>query len=1295
MKARITLLLCLSLCVIGTQVWGQGGTSSIVGTVQDGTGAVIVGAKVAVKNQANGLTYSTTTTSAGTYKLDALPPGQYTVTVSHSGFQTLVATNNVVSVGVPVVVNLVLKVGRTAEVVEVQGSYQRIETTSATVSDVITGTEVVSLPLNGRNPLGLITLEPGLVQRTNNSTGSGTHVFGSRDRSHNVTIDGIDANESSVPNPQSNLYRLNPDNVEEFRVVTHNATPETGRNSGANVSIATRTGTNELHGDIFYFNRNTALNANEWFNNYDGLPRPVLLMHQFGTDLGGPIIKDKTHWFFSYQGARIAQTMPINAAYGSVWVYNQDLYRNGNFRYFKADPNNPLVIDNTTIKGNSYLLVDPTTGQLRPEVPVCATGTQLGCVATFNIFTADTARGGAGLDPLISAMLGKLPAPNTYSGVGDGLNYGGFDWNPPSRFSGPHFLGKIDHKLGENDTLFGTFLNADWNTKEGDFTNARPQVLPGFPPEGTVSRNTQLLSVNERHVFSPSMVNELTIGFSRFRFDFPMAENNPPSQPPLPYGQDCWSPVSFRTATMPYCNAPMTHRAVVNYQLNDNFGVTRGPHYLRTGFSMRLYQHNDFRGPVGGFNIAPTIIFNPYVSGSYNIARDAGFTRPSGISSGDWNRLRRAATELLGIPAYINEGFVLNPATGQYVYSPGRLHTRLRQFNAYGQDEWKARRNLTVNYGVRWEMNMAPSDAGGAVYVPDHPVDGSAGRVTYVKSDHWYERNNALAFAPRVGLAWSPNEKTVVRAGYGLAFDTISTFQATAIGGKVPGSILQVKQPITGTAIDNRLSAVMAQYNPFTLPVPTTAPNFSPDPLPRGSVPDVGAFAPNLRMPTVHEWSLTIQRELPWRMVGQVGYIGKRGTRLFRPFDINQVGVEQAGFLDAFNVAYNNVHNGCNWDGTVPTQSPISGIPVCGAAGPTPTLLVQLGGRSAAMTDMNTYSGLGAAAEVANLLDARSTASGGQLIVANGFPANYFRPNPQFGQIFYMDNSGDSYYHGMIAQLRRRFEKGLEFGLVYTWSRSIDDQSIDPVGSTSGGGLSTTSSRSPTDAFRPWVDRAVSDFNNTHVFTAHYVYELPLGKGQTFLGGSPAWLNHIVGGWQMTGMYTWQSGEPFTLNSGVRTVNTIKESRAVIVGQMPDARSLKWVPGIKGPVYWQASDFDYVTNCRSFVGVDGKVCVPPPGSYGGSRNAVLGPGFWNFDFGVTKNFAVTERVKLQFRTEFFNLFNHPNFENPRNATSGSPGIMSSAFGWSCCGTASLPSSATIISVGEPYRVVQFGIKLSF
>src|SRR5262249_37542814 len=231
------LVLSLSLvCLLAAIGWSQVSTSSITGTVQDSSGAFIAGAKVSAVNEATGVNYETTTTGKGDYTISALPPGNYTINISHQAFRTLTSAHNVLQVGVPLVVNGTLQVGTASEVIQVEATQERIETTNAMISDVVTQKETVTLPLNGRNPLALITLEPGLTQRTTAGAGSGTHVFGSRDRAHNLTIDGIDANESSVPNPQSNIYRLNPDNTQEFRVVTHNATSEFGRNSGANVA---------------------------------------------------------------------------------------------------------------------------------------------------------------------------------------------------------------------------------------------------------------------------------------------------------------------------------------------------------------------------------------------------------------------------------------------------------------------------------------------------------------------------------------------------------------------------------------------------------------------------------------------------------------------------------------------------------------------------------------------------------------------------------------------------------------------------------------------------------------------------------------------------------------------------------------------------------------------------------------------------------------------------------------------------------------------------------------------------
>ncbi len=1279
MRVHKMAVIALAIVLGVVAAWAQVSSSSITGLVQDTTGAVIIGAKVAAKNEGTGVVYETTTTTAGTFALNALPPGQYTLTVTHPGFQTFSSPGNALTVGAPLVINAALKVGAVTEVVEVASAYQRLETTHAMMSDVVTQRAVVELPLNGRNPLNLIVLQPGLVQRTTGAAGSGTHVFGSRDRAHNVTIDGIDANESSVPNPQSNLHRLNPDNVQEYRVVTHNATPEFGRNSGANVAVATRAGTNGLHGDVFWFHRNTVLNANEWFNNFEGQERPTLLLNQFGADVGGPILKNRTFFFGSYQGNRIKQTQPISQSFGIPSVYSSTL-KSGVFRYFINDPASPLVLDGVTITRNSPRLVDPRTGVLRTEVPLCTATRTRGCVASYNIFANDPLRIGG--DPNILSMVSGFPLPNNFS-VGDGLNTGGYSWNPPARFTGPHYMGRIDHQFNDNNNIFARYLWSDWNTNEGDFLNSRPSVFPGFAPLGEVFRSSKNLAVSYRRVISPRLVNEFTTGFSQFNFLFSLTESNTKLgvQPP-PYGQECFGADSLSLTDTPYCNTPHTQRAVTNLQFIDNLAYTRGSHTFRLGFNFRLYRHNDERGVPGGFNMSPTIVFSRTI-------RDAGLPAPTGINATDSNNLQQAMVELLGIPARVNQVFQADMKNDVFIPDLFTLGTRAKQYNVYFQDEWRLRPSLTVTYGLRWELNPAQTDGAGRVFVPNKSVDGSQGPVTYVKSDHWYDRTNALAFAPRVGFAWAPGGKTVFRLGYGLAFDTISTFQVTAVGGKVPGSVLQcqvnvqasaqISAPCTDIPNDIRLPQLLQLFKPFALGTPAAKPStqLGPPSRPFGAAPNVGAFDPNLKIPTVHEWSLTIQRELPKNFVAQVGYIGKRGLRLLRGYDLNQLRVDQPGLRESFVIAQQNIARGCNADGTGNC-----------VGGQRPDLLLQL----VPATFLNSASsrsdllrnGLG---DMAIRIDQTD-------ITARGFAANYFRPNPQFTELFYVDTGGGSSYHGFIAHLRRRFAQGLEFGLAYTLSKSFDDMSVDPVAASSGGGLSSTNSRTPTDVRNFRLDRAISDFDNTHVLVSNAVWELPFGRGRAWAGNAPGWANHFIGGWTLTGIFTYQSGEPFTLNSGIRTANGYKQSRADLVGPRPST-DLKFVPAIEGPVVFNVSDLDSVTNCRQVLGTQSSFCIPAPGGNGMGRNAFRGPGFWNLDMGIIKNFSVTERVKLQLRGEFFNALNHANFENPRNASDGSPTLTSGLFGQTCCVTSALPSSSTIIATGEPNRVIQFGLKVSF
>jgi hypothetical protein len=1218
----------------------QTSTSSISGTITDSTSAVVANASVTASNEATGVQYRQQSTATGLYSFPSLPIGSYRISVEVAGFKTAVRTGNLLQVGSPIVVDVQLEVGLVTETVSVEAAAEQLRTSNAAIGNVVERKAIVNLPLNGRNPLNLLILEPGVVQRTQGGAGSGIHVNGSRDRATNTTIDGIEANESSVPNPLGNTFRLNPDMVQEYKVTTSNPTPEEGRNSGASVSVATRSGTNQLHGTAYHFFRNTALNARDFFSNALDSPKPEIKLNQYGFELGGPIRRNKTFFFGSWQGQHINFAQPIDQVFGAPGLYTPDALA-GRWRYFRPNPNNPFVLDGARIDRNQPQLVDPRTGALRPGVRTCGSETDLSCIATYTFAAADPSR--VGLDPAISRLLSSYPTPNSYVD-GDGLNLATYNWNPPTRVRGPHIMARIDHVFNDNNTVFGRYLFGDQNTLGGDPNNSRPQVFPNFPPLGEVFRRSHNLAVSWRRVISPTMVNELTAGFSRFFFLFTQGEANP-AFPNIP-------PYDFANISEPFLNRPRTNRAITTPQILNNFSIVRGSHQMRMGFNFRFYQHNDQRGQPGGVNVTPVLSF------SRTIRPPAGFDIPRTMNSLDSNNLQQAINELLGIPARLTQVFLGDLRSDRFLpFRSGDSVTlwaqgqRLKQYNFYVQDEWKLRRNVTVNYGVRWELNTAPSEAGDRVYVPKGNFEGPD-LVSFVPADRWYGRNNARALAPRLGLTWSPGSsgRTVIRTGYGMAFDPISSFQVTAVAGRVPGLTTTCQSNPGGTTTAGCAPAPdirIGQGFPEELAPPAVKPS-SFLTLPRqtlNNAPAITVFDQNLKLPTVHQWNMTVQRELPKGFVVQAGYVGSRGTRLLRAYDLNQINADP--ILNDFRIMQSNLKAGCRPDGTTCPG---------GAAGQRVPLVAN-GVLTAAFVN---------SAATQNELNQNAAGQFAGRIEQTTLALN-LRPNQQFGIVTYLDAAGDSYYHSFQSSVRKRFTASLQVGAAYALAKSIDNQSLDPVGSTSGGGLSTTNSRTPAD-IRNWRnERAVSDFDRRHVFNAIALYELPWGK------------NKLWGGWSLNGILSVYAGEPFTVQSGVRTSNNSHVSRAALVAASPESR-LQNKANTVGPAFFPDK--------AAFT-------FPEPGGNGIGRNTFRAAGYWNSDIALQKNFVVTERFKVQFRMETFNTFNHPSFESPTSASSGSNQITSNRFGEACCEAVAPASTQNIIQTGESGRVVQFGLKLLF
>lgn len=1275
----------------------QTSTSRITGTVIDSSGAIVSGANVTVTNQATDVSQSQSTNDAGVYAFGVLPVGTYTITVERSGFKKFQKTGNELTVGTPLTVDVAMEVGQVTEVVTVQGGTEQLQSANATIGNVVEQKAIEALPLNGRNPLTLLLQEPGVVQRSAGALGSGVHVNGARDRAYNVTIDGIDANESSVPNPVSNLYRVNPDNVKEFKVTTNNATAEEGRNSGANISLATRSGGNEFHGTAFYFMRNDALNSNEWFANAQNLPKPLIKMHQYGFEVGGPVKKNKTFFFGSYQGNQVNFTQPIDQTFGIPFVYTPTAL-SGIFRYFVRDPRAEFRINGQLITGNSPLLIDPRTGALRPDVPLCAGAITTNCIASYNIYARDPSAIGA--DPTVLTDLRARPTPNSFVGAtSDGLNIGSYLWNPPTQIKGPAINARVDHNFNDNNSVFVRYLDSKYNTLKGDPLNGRPQVFPGFAPLGEVFRTTKNLAINYRRVFSPRIVNSFTAGFSRFVFLFTQGEANP-DWPDVPS-------FDFPNISEPYNNTPRTFRAVTTPQFTDNLTVVAGNHVLGFGGSARWYRHVDQRGQPGGINVTPSVTF----AGS--VRTPPGFTASilpptfqavsstnpngrAGIGSTDNTILLSAINTLLGIPARITQTFLgdLNAnaflpfRTGDDITLFAEKHV-LDQYNIYAQDEWKFRPNLTLNYGVRMEINPAPSTPG-RVFVPTTRIVGTGQPVSFAPAEKWFDRNN-ITVGPRLGLAWSPDlksgllhrffgdtGKSVIRLGYGIAFDPLNTFMVTAVAGRVPGLVSSCTYTLAGTGAQpapppgcsQPPNLRISQGFPLELPAPTTQPSsfLTPAALTYTNAPTLITFDPDFKLPTVHQWSLSFQRELPLSLVMQAAYLGRRGTRLMRMYDINQISGEP--ILGDFLAMQANLARSCNPSGTAisPSTNPCPGA----AAGTTPvvvpfiangTVAPSVVNSSAAISELN-VNALGAFAER----------------IENNTLALRLRPNQQFNRITYIDSGGNSFYHAAQFTLRRRFSSGLGLSMAYTFAKSIDDGSIDPVGASSGGGLSTTTSRAPVDIRNYQLERGRSDFDRTHAFTTSGLWELPLGRGGRYFNSGGA-LNQLFGGWAISGIYTYMTGEPFSISSGQRTNNNAHTSRALVSDPTVRAQ-LQEIPNqnFAGPVYFP--------NNSAFA-------LPPPGSNGAGRNLYTAAPYWNLDLGILKTFQVTERVKLHFRTEMFNAFNHANFDNPRDASVGSPTFTSDLFAQACCATVAPPSTQTIIQTGESARVIQFALKVQF
>ena len=1254
----------LSLLVFASAVlcYGQTSATQISGTVYDNSGAILSGALVTAVNSATGATLKQPTNGAGLWAFPSIAVGSYNITVEMAGFKTAKRNNVVLITDTPAVLNISLQLGDTHDVVNVEASAEILNTSTATLSNVTEKEAVSTLPLNGRNPLSLIVLDAGVAQRS----GTGVSVNGSRLQSSNVTIDGIEANEASNPTATNNVYRINPDNVEEFKSTTSNGTPEEGKNSGLNVNMVTKSGTNKLHGDVTYYFRNNDMNSNEFYANAQGQPRAILKSNQYGYDVGGPIMipkvyngHNRTFFYNSWQGQKVNLSEAIDKAFGSVPSLYTASALAGNFRYFVSNPAAPMTINGVKVTQNTPSLVT-SSGALASGVRNCASPTDLNCVQSYNIYGNDPQHIGA--DPSVIKLLSSYPAPNDYN-VGDGLNTAGYLWAAPSAVRGPRNIIRVDHIINSNNNIFFRAMWAVEKQLEGDLLNGRPEIYPGFPPRGEVYRPAKNYALSWRTVITPTLVNEATAGFARFTFYFTYGDSNPN----FPNNIPAWT---LNNATVDYIYSPHSIRTLNTPQLIDNLTWTKGAHVIKFGGNLRFYQQNDQSGSVGGVNVLPSISLSASTNppgAAFNLPT-IGSTTVGGISSTDDTRLLNAINDLLGIPSTIKQGFLgnLNTNTWDALHSGSGLSLwyvgeRAKQVNFFVQDEWRIKKNLTMTYGVRWEWDKPSTEVSESPYVANLPLDGSQGPVTFTKASSWYKRENADAFAPRLGLAWAPRDstKTVVHAGYGIAFDSIPTYASAAAANTVPGLVYTCTATTYGVASTPGCGTVSSTARlstgfPELLPTPTVLPQSGLTPTAQlyGSAPNIVVFDQNLKVATVHQWNVTIQRELPWGFVLSTGYVGNRGERLYSQTNSDQITATPA-VLSSFGAMQSNYAKGCKPDGSgCPTGIIGTPVPYVTSGVLTSTFV----NSSTSITDIQQN----AAGDFAGRIEQTTLAA-------------HLRANQQFSNIILLSNKADSIYHSWQTTIRKRYSNGLLLNYSFTYGKAIDDMSGDPVGTSYNPSTSTA-----IDSNNLRADRGRADFDQRRVSILTWIYELPFGKGKKFMTTSNPVIQALFGGWQLQGFNSNQSGEPFSVTSGAKTYQFGANSRVALTGANEPSDTL--VPGTLGPVFF--------TSTAGFQ-------LASAGSTGIGRNTFQGPAFWDMDGAFSKNFSIKEKAKVNFRVEAFNALNHANFRSLAGTSVGSNSILSTNFGTACCQTESVSTSTAIVSNGEAYRVVQLVLKVVF
>jgi hypothetical protein len=1284
----VALMSCLLPSVSAQSTGGR-----IIGRVSDSTGAVVSGVTVTLVNDATGVSRDTKTNETGDYTFIEVKPATYHVAYTLQGFKKDVRTNVVLEVNQVLTLNATLQPGGTQEIVDVSSEAPLVDTTSTQLGAVVNDRTISELPLNARDTYQFLQLQPGVMS----TTGSGNQIVygsdkagsvsvnGGRGRANNFSVNGGDANDQFVNLP---TVQPSPDSIAEFRVLTNTFDAEYGRNSGSVVNVITKSGTNALHGNLYEFFRNKALNANPYcFTAVDAIPcdKPQFNQNQFGGTLGGPIVKDRTFFFTSYEGRRIRQGIPSPLVFVPTAAERPSASQP--FADFSSESPFPGTLSSAfplqQRPGCSQAILNQSGVALGDGVPYSTDQNGPG------IFTDVTNNREniiplACLDPTAVDLLQYVPTPANGS---DKLVS-----TPVEPERGDQLTLRIDHRLNNQQNLsFYYYFDDDHLISPFAQFQAAGANVPGF---GSITNERfQQWNISHTWTISNTTVNEFRFNYNREAqrtFQHPTFTTTVQNSCPTP---PSWLQNAFPGlgTSVPFCfsdgtsantlgihpNVGPQHEGLPfiqvsggftignngegelpqvgnSFQWSDNISKVVGKHSLKFGTDVRRQRFDQ------------TLYFD--VNGEFFVDETSTNSTLGDTALSDY---------MLGLPGSYGQG----SANTENVRSTGLY--------LFAQDSWKIKPNLTLNYGLRWELNTpiadiskhvqtfrpgqqtkiypckldptidaslvalygstdcSPTGPAGAVFPTGLLVPGDAGVPTGLTQTYY------KAFAPRIGIAWSPGTsgKTSIRTGWGLFYNPIEQLVLEQFSAEPPfGGSTFPFNTLFNTPFMDQGGPAITYPNPFGLSQlggvngilnptrgqPTDWAMFRPNTL-------FGQFQPHMRSQYSAQYNFTIQHQLTNDMKLEVGYVGSQGHRLLATHDINYGNAQTC--LDINSIL------GDGSCGPYFSDSAFT-IPAGSVTGPN-GLHLPYGPNGPTVIPANTT----LANDVTLVGLRRYSSPQCDPMTGNGCPLDGI---PVFSSIFAQDTIANSAYNSLQASLDKRFAHGLQFTAAYTYSKSFDQSSsfegiINPID--------------------PRISRSLSAFDARHRLVLSYYWELPLRK---YTGATGKLLN----GWALSGITTLQTGFPIRIST-VADNELMYSFDFELPGepaQLAPLRTLR--PQSNGNYFFDPNSFtDNATDnsappCSAGAQFE---CYQPSllGTLGNTKRTLCcGPGISNTDFAILKTIPITEAVHADFRAEFFNIFNHTQFFNPDgNVSDGAQ------FG-------------QVTQTRDP-RLVQFALKLFF